>query len=212
MPVGQTAYEEDYRFPMMMEISGVTYHRNGKKQETSIRYYFNVQKSWMATSTVESEGISTRRTDALSLYDFENNTILLLTPSQKAGLAMDLSKTSCLQGPAVKARVPADDNWACIRTGKRKIILSLQCHECICIDEVRNFSATLWVSKDLPVNLAPPAVRSPFASQFRLGQKAGGVLVSGQFYESGVLKSTINLNDLNRNAGFALSLGDYYIR
>ena len=206
-------YEPEYRFPLAVTLSGVQYYRNGFKQTNEMRYYINPQRAWMATCAGDN-GHSTAAglTASMADYDFDNNTVWLLAPSRKSALAMELNGASCVQNPMAATPKVAEENWKCHKTGKKKIILTLRCEECICVDAPRKVSSTMWVTFELNTNMAPAGLRSPFAPQLRAAQKTGGVLVEGNFYENGELKSFISMKELNRNANFTLSLEDYYVR
>lgn len=204
-------YEPEYRFPVSVTLSGVQYYRNGFKQSNEIRYYINPSRSWMATCAGESDPAA-GLTAAMAVYDFDNNTVLLLTPSRKSALAMELNGASCVQNPVAATPRFSDENWKCHKTGRKKIILTLRCEECICVDAPRKVSSTMWVTFELNTNMAPAGLRSPFAPQLRAAQRTGGVLVEGNFYENGELKSFVSMKELNRNANFTLSLEDYYVR
>lgn len=206
-------YEPEYRFPLSVTLSGVQYYRNGFKQSNEMRYYINPTRSWMATCAGENDpAAGTARADAMAVYDFDNNTVLLIAPSRKSALAMELNGASCIQNPLAATPKFAEENWKCHKTGKKKIILTLRCEECICVDAPRKVSSTMWVTFELNTNMAPAGLRSPFAPQLRAAQKTGGVLVEGNFYENGELKSYISMKELNRNANFTLSLDEYYVR
>lgn len=213
-PLTEVNYEPEYRFPLALTLSGIQYYRNGFKQSNEMRYYINVSQSWMATCAGDhSPAPNARKPDAaMAVYDFDNKTVLLLTPSRKCGLAMEFDGTTYVQGTTGTTLKATEENWKCRKTGKKKVILTLRCEECICIDEPRGASSTMWVTFDLNANMSPTGLRSPFAPQLRVAQKTGGVLVEGHFYEDGALKSFVTMKDLNRNANFTVSLGEYYIR
>ncbi len=213
-PLTEVNYEPEYRFPVALTLTGTQYYRNGFKQSNEMRYYINTAQSWMATCAGEHAPAPTARKPdaAMAVYDFDNKTVLLLTPARKCGLAMEFDGTACAQGALGSTLKITEENWKCRKTGKKKIILTLRCEECICIDEPRGASSTMWVTFDLNANMAPAGLRSPFAPQLRVAQKTGGVLVEGHFYEDGTLKSFVTMKDLNRNANFTVSLGEYYIR
>ncbi len=208
LPLPEAEYEEEYRFPVSLVLTGTTLMRDGRSQKNEVRYYVNTQHAWLATvSSCEKSG--KKATEALALYDFENSTMLLLTPARRTGMAMDLSTAQYL-----KASRSGEENWKCRRTGVRKIIVSLRCEQCLCTDEVRNLSSNIWVTRDIPADLAPSGVRSAFGSELRSAQVLGSgiVLVEGSFYEGGRLRSTVSVKEVNRNANFTVSLGDYQLR
>lgn len=208
MPMSDIRFESEYRFPVSLILQGVTMQRNGHQQVSAVKYFINGQRAWLATTT-DGATAHKKGSGALAVYDFDNNTMLLLTPARKTGLAMDLTQQCTKTAAAVKA---GEEHWKCRRTGQRRIILTLHCDECICIDDVRKLRSDLWVTRDLHTDLAPVGIRTTFASQLRAAQRSGGVLVEGSFYEAGVLRSTVKMRDLNRSANLTVSLADYHMR
>lgn len=208
MPMPDLRFEPEYRFPVSLVLHSVAIQRNGRQQATDVKYFINGQRAWLATTT---DGSAARKKggEALAVYDFDNNTMLLLTPARKTGMAMDLTQQCTKTATAAKG---CDEHWKCRRTGQRRIILTLRCDECICIDDVRNLRSDLWVTRDLHTDLAPVGIRTALAPQLRAAQRSGGVLVEGNFYEAGVLRSTVQMRDLNRAANLTVSLADYRLR
>ncbi len=214
-PVAHPAFESEYRFPLAITLSGTHYYRNGFKQTNEMRYYINPARSWMATCSGENDPSSPvtagHHADAMAVYDFGHNTVLLLTPSRKSGLAMELTTAANTPNP-FSGTAKMDENWKCHKTGRKRVILMMRCEECICVDAPRDVSSAMWVTFEMNTNMAPAGLRSPFAPQLRAAKKTGGVLVEGHFYESGELKSFVSMKEVNRNANYALSLEDYYVR
>jgi hypothetical protein len=206
LPLPDVDYEEEYRFPVSMLVTGTTLMRDGRSQKSEVRYYINSQHAWLATVS-ECEKAGKKANNALALYDFENRTMLLLTPARKTGVAMDLSTAQYL-----KAGQATDENWKCRRTGARKIIVTLRCEQCVCTDEARSLTSSMWITRDIAADLAPSGVRSAFGSQLRAAQVGGGVLVEGAFYEGGKLRSAVSVKEVNHNANFTISLNDYQLR
>jgi hypothetical protein len=207
--MGDIRFEQEYHFPVSLVLHGVTFHRNGKQEVSEVRYFVNGQRAWLATKA-EQTGQRKNANAALAVYDFDNSTMLLLSPSKKTGMAMDLS-AQC-STPGAPCNKQGEANWKCHKTGQRKIILQLRCDECICIDDVRNLKGELWVTRDLHTDLAPVGIRTAYASQLRAAQRSGGVLVEGKFYEGGVMKSSLQMRDLNRSANMVVSLAGYKLR
>ena len=206
LPLPEVEYEEEYRFPLSLLVTGTTLMRDGRSQKSEVRYYVNPQHAWLATVS-QCEKTANAVNGALALYDFENRTMLLLTPSRKTGMAMDLSAAQYL-----KAGQATEENWKCRRTGARKVIVSLRCEQCLCTDETRNLSSSMWITRDIAADLAPSGVRSAFGSQLRAAQMGGGVLVEGSFFEGGKLRTAISVKEVNHNANFTISLNDYQLR
>lgn len=83
--------EAVYSFPVMMTMH-VTNYRNGQPHsETDVKYYINAPAQYFGSLGAEDKSRKKKGDEMLMVYDYKNNSMLMLNQTDKTGMAININ-------------------------------------------------------------------------------------------------------------------------
>lgn len=203
-PTGPVPMQGEYRFPLQLAIRSVGYNNGTAVDETRFVFHINPVKGWMASESSGGQG--------LMLYDLTGSALLMLNMKARTGMAMHLGAVASQQAESRRQRslgAPGDNHCSCNKTGRKKLIQGFQTEEYICINGARRTRHEMWVTKELKTDLAPPGSQCSLNGFFYSAGRLGGVPLEGSYYESSILRTTMQLTGVDRTSPFLIRTGEF---
>ncbi|XZF14898.1 DUF4412 domain-containing protein [Chitinophagaceae bacterium MMS25-I14] len=204
--------EAQYTFPTSMTMHITNYDKGAVKSESDIQYFFNSSKNFFATNAEDSRR-KKKNDDMLMIYDYNNNTMLMLNQTEKTGMAINInafrSQESIDKRSTDKPAKDYKSSTKCNKTGKTKTIQGYKCEEYVCTDDERNTRTEMWIAPKISVNMAQSAARGPLAAFYRGGQNYTGMMMEANLYKDGQLETTTQVTKLDEKANLVVKPTDY---
>lgn len=201
--------EESYVFPYDMNMHITTYKNGNKKDEADMRYFFNPDKQYFASETVDRK----KKQDMLIIYDYKENAMLMLKPKEKTGIAFNIN--AFMSGEAIANREQnakkstESASVSCKKSGRTKDIQNYSCSEYVCTDEENNTRTEVWITDRIAVNIAATKGPGSIAHLFGSAGELNGLMMAGDFYKNDQLESRIEITSINEKANLSIQTAEY---
>ncbi len=200
--------ESQYSFPLFLNMHVTDYKNGEKKGENDMKYYINAAQNIFAMKVSDEK--KRKRGDMFMIYDYKNNSMVMLNEEEKTGMAININSFMSADAQARRGQpTGTKGNSDCKKTGRTKMIHGYSCEEYVCTDEDRNRRSEIWITTKIHIDIAESGGKGPWASYFGSSKGLGGMMMEGDFYKNGQLEAKIEVTDVNEHADLKVSMSDY---
>lgn len=204
--------EEQYVFPISMNMH-ITEYDNGKTKESDIRYFLNNKMQYFGFNGADYGDRKKRKgQDMFLVYDFNNNAMITINEEEKTTMAININAFMSKEAQdKMHGNAPTNEesDVQCKKSGKTKNIQGYSCEEYVCIDQDRNRRSEIWITKDIPINIANTGSKGPWAMYFRNASGLTGMMMEGNFYKNEHQEAKMEVTELNEQENKTIIMANY---
>lgn len=205
--------DPQYEFPLFMNMHVTDYKNGEKKSENDMKFYVNSTNNTFAMR-MGDDGKKKKKEEVLMIYDYKNNSMIMLNETEKTGMAMNINAFMSADAQAKRGQGAAGSksgSTSCKKTGKSRTIQGYPCEEYVCVDEDRNTRSEIWITTKVHLDLSQSGSRSPWASYFGATSGLGGMMIEGNFYKNSQQEAKMEVTEINEHADMNVKMSDYTI-